>query len=125
MKIQYLIPLGLFLACLMAACKKEKPQPYSYWTINGQEYSSNNVEKAIGKDIALLGSRDNDRFDISFRFGRFPTSGTWPIIKTQTNDPSFAGVYFYLGISDLSNGIYILKIHSKTNTPEYIKFNKQ
>ena len=81
-----------FCICLtvVTACnnrdKKEivisepKPKPYSYWKINGQEFSSNNVEGGSGKAISIFLSHDSVRFDLSFNLPFFPDDGNWPIL---------------------------------------------
>lgn len=84
------------ISLLFIACKKETPKQYSYWKINGTEYSSNNVEMYEDKSGSGFECRDNIGFSIGFRYSKLPRSGAWPIIKTETNDPSFAEVYFYV-----------------------------
>ena len=84
--------LSLICFCLsfLAACSNRdekvivipepKPKPYSYWKINGQEFSSNNVEGGSGKAISIFLSHDSVRFDLSFNLPFFPDDGNWPIL---------------------------------------------
>lgn len=100
----------LAIGTLLIACNKEKPKQYSYWTINGQEYSSNNVEAAEGhnRPLAILGSYDSVRFDISFKQGYLPTEGNWPLATlSSSNDPTKANMGFYFGTTP-----YIVSEHN-------------
>lgn len=90
----------LAISTTLIACNKEKPKQYSHWTINGQEYSSNNVEVAEGhnRPLSILGNYDSIRFDLQFIQGYLPTEGSWPLATESTvNQPSKATLAFYLG----------------------------
>ena len=99
MNTKYLLPKVLCLACIWLACKKEAPKQYSYWTINGQEYSSNNVDAEEGhnRPYSSFGSHDHVRFDMSFKQGYLPIEGSWTLITPSTiGNPDRAYLAFYI-----------------------------
>ncbi|HTO15749.1 MAG TPA: hypothetical protein VLZ83_08255 [Edaphocola sp.] len=108
---------------LFNSCKKEKSKQYSYWKIDGIEYKSNNVEIAIGHQIASMGSRDSDRFDLRYYRPSFPTSGEWLIVKQNlSQNPEWVSMNFYLGnkIYHISpNEIKYLNVTSNNNKVQF------
>lgn len=90
----------LAITILLIACKKDEPKQYSYWTVNGQEYNSNNVEAVEGQNrpLSILASHDQIRFDLRFQLGYFPIADSWPLATAATIDqPMLATLGFYLG----------------------------
>lgn len=120
MNAKYLLPTGLGLACIWLACNKEKPKQYSYWTINGQKYSSNNVAATEGhnRPLSVLSCHDSIRFDLHFMQGYLPTEGSWALATlSSSNDPSNAILGFYFGPTP-----YIVSEHN-TNHLEASVYN--
>lgn len=85
--------LLLLLATFLFACKKEKNKPYSYWTVNGEEYSTNQTKLTIGKartDLGVDGTQDAVR--LSFDFSGLPQSGTYLVTNSGLSNPNFIHV---------------------------------
>jgi len=84
---------------VFVACKKEESRQYSYWVVNNDSFSTNEVNVTIGKAIALLTSNDkNNRFTISFDISMgesLPSTGQFPIRRGILQHPDSAVVNFY------------------------------
>lgn len=111
MNAKYLLPTGLCLACIWLACNKPIPVPkqYSYWNFNGTEYRTNHVDTYENRAGSGLRCHDSIGFSISFRYSRLPRGGEWPIKKTETSDPAYVAVYFYLERRE--NNYYKMSAH--------------
>jgi hypothetical protein len=125
--------LGLFLV----ACHKDKkhdpePEPiirqYSYWTVNGDSFSTNHVEATIGKArMDLYSENAANLFFISFNFGfELPKNGNFTI--SHLNDPdsaNFAYVHVSFHYHDsvfliANNEHAILSAHFANDKAQYI-----
>lgn len=102
---------GLCLTAMLSACNKPIPIPkqFSSWNFSGTEYRTNNTDKYENKAGSGLRCHDSIGFSISFRYSRLPRGGEWPIKKTETSDPAYVAVYFYLERRD--NNYYKMSAH--------------
>lgn len=84
--------LLFFFTC----CKKSDNRQYSYWYVNKDSFSSNNISLDIGKAIAVLQCLDSkNNFTIGFHFPYLPTNGTFPILLGSSHNPDSVNVVFY------------------------------
>lgn len=86
-------PTILLLLCLtLFACKKEKNKPYSFWTVNGKEFKTNETQVYYGK--AAIEFRSSVMFPNGF-FIYFQNTGSFPnrdsILMDSTNNPLSVG----------------------------------
>jgi len=99
--------LFLVLVWSIASCKPDPmPKPddkntskqYSYWVVNEDSFSTNEVTIAIGKAESGMGNNQSNRennFSISFNIGyKLPVSGYFNLAKEQTQDPDIVGIGF-------------------------------
>ncbi|HRP88816.1 MAG TPA: hypothetical protein PKX92_02130 [Edaphocola sp.] len=58
------------IIALLASCGKKNKKQYSYWKVNGVEYSSNNVTAIEGymRPISRISCQDKIRFSIGFKY---------------------------------------------------------
>ncbi|HRP89386.1 MAG TPA: hypothetical protein PKX92_05060 [Edaphocola sp.] len=86
------IIITLATIILLTSCGKKNKKQYSYWKVNGVEYSSNNVTAKEGymKPISRISCQDKIRFSISFSIGEFPENGEYPLAYFPTNNPDYA-----------------------------------
>lgn len=99
--MNYLIPI-LFAILLLFSCKKEKPKPFSYWKINGLDYSSNDVEhvedkagfyfRSAGSNWFHFSSRSAGNWSHGFSIGRHTLT-----TDTSSNDPELLHAAFSVG----------------------------
>ncbi len=82
------------IIALLASCGKKNKKQYSYWKVNGVEYSSNNVTAIEGymRPISRISCQDKIRFSIGFNIGEFPKNGEYPLAYFYTQNPDFAGL---------------------------------
>lgn len=77
---------------LFNSCKKEEPKQYSYWTVNGQQYSSNNVIQSETKAGASI-IESNGKFILRFGFMNLPEKSMF-ILKNGTINPDYTLLSF-------------------------------
>lgn len=77
--------LLLLFTIMLFACKKEKNKPYSYWTVNGQEFKTNETEVYYGK--AAIEFRSSETFPNGF-FIYFKNTGSFPNLDSILIDTS-------------------------------------
>jgi hypothetical protein len=95
MKPSPLLLLFIFLLSF-ANCKKKDNRNYSYWQVNQDKFSSNNVSVDIGKAIASFSCNDFvNNFTIAFHFSFLPLTGTYPINKSSNQNPDSVILNFY------------------------------
>jgi hypothetical protein len=103
--------ISFLFTVAIAGCDKKGKNQYSNWTIDGENFSSNNVTTVIGKARMDMGCSDVNRFGISFNLGfELPTAGSFAIQHISGQDPDSVSVGFYKGslfyvISPSSAGI--------------------
>lgn len=75
----------IVVLCIFIACKKEEVKQYSYWKIDGKEYSSNNVwvnggERGDGRRNLVSGG--DESFSIGFNTGisSLPDQGVFLLV---------------------------------------------
>ena len=88
----------ILLVITLFGCKKVEKKQFSYWKINGQEYSSNNVEANSGKAIAIISSHDSDyRFNLTFyNLSFYPTDRYFFLERENASqNPSIATLSFF------------------------------
>jgi len=102
-----IIFLFLVLVWFIASCKpdptpkpddREPPKQYSYWVVNEDSFSTNDVALDIGKGTIRMGSNNDVKnyFRLQFNFGyQLPVSGDWPLSSVETQDPQMAEISFY------------------------------
>ena len=86
-------PAILLLLCLVLfACKKEKKKPYSYWTINGEDFKTNQTQIYYGiAAIEFSSSNVPPGFFIYFiNTNSFPNLDS--ILMDSTNSPLSVGL---------------------------------
>jgi hypothetical protein len=90
-----LLPLLFVLA--FAACNKKDKKQFSNWTVNGENFSSNDVTSSIGKVICALQCNDfNNNFSFGFAIGgELPKEGSFVISHVETNAPDKTVLSFY------------------------------
>ena len=95
--------LILLIILLLFACKKETPKQFSYWKMDEQTYSSNNVTTSIGKAIANVNCHDRNRFDITFYSfsishpNSLPDAGEFLLVKDNpTQKANMVLLYLYI-----------------------------
>ena len=89
--------LIVFLTFILFACNKTEKKQFSYWKINGQEYSSNNVTSSIGKAVANIDCLDKNSFDVTFQLPFLPTDRNLRITNQINNQSSdLVKLNFYL-----------------------------
>lgn len=74
--------LLLFLA--LFACNKEKKKPYSYWTVNDEEFKTNETQVYYGK--AAIEFKSSETFPNGF-FIFFQNTGGFPNLDSILIDP--------------------------------------
>jgi len=76
----------LLLLCLaLFACNKEKKKPYSYWTINGEEFKTNETQIYYGN--AAIEFRSSNLFPAGF-FIYFQNNRSFPGLDSILMDSS-------------------------------------
>lgn len=113
-----IVLFSVVLTIAFCSChKKEKPTPednrqYSYWTVNEDSFSTNQVYSTIGKAIAAITSDGFENgFDITFNFGyELPKNGSFQI-DCDSYSPD------YICISIVYNGVG----YHKTSVPAYLQ----
>jgi hypothetical protein len=91
-------PLLLLFICLLsfANCKKKDNRNYSYWQVNQDKFSSNNVKLDIGKAITVLSCSDNgNNFNFTSLYSHFYTPGIYPLKQSSSYNPDSVGACFY------------------------------
>lgn len=112
---QKLMLLFFSALTLLLGCKK-KP-PYSYWTVNGDSFSSNDVDATIGKAVAIFGSNGiSNSFSISYYGGYFPVNDT--LLINPGNGPDLSGIH----ISFYYNTKFLI---ISPNTKSYLEASEQ
>ena len=94
-KLSYILYVLLLLS--FTNCKKKDTRNFSYWQVNQDKFSSNNVNVDIGKAIASIGINEiNNSFQITFHFPSFPLSGSFPLAGRYSNaHPDSVTMNFY------------------------------
>ncbi|HRP88957.1 MAG TPA: hypothetical protein PKX92_02850 [Edaphocola sp.] len=90
----YKIIITAVAIILLASCGKKNKKQYSYWKVNGVEYSSNNVtaEEGYMKPVCYISCQEKNSFTISFSIGEFPKNGEYPLAYFYTQNPDYAGL---------------------------------
>jgi hypothetical protein len=95
MKPSPLLLLFIFLLSF-ANCKKKDMRNYSYWQVNQDKFSSNNVRLEQGKVVTVLACSDNgNNFTIYSEYSRIKIPGTYAIKQSSSNNPDSISVGFY------------------------------
>ena len=96
MKNKFILPF-LLITLSLAACGKKDKKQFSTWTVNGENFSSNEVEASLGKVICALSSNDfNNRFSFGFAVGvELPKQGNFLISHVKNYDPDKVVLSFY------------------------------
>lgn len=100
----------VLIALLFSACNKNGKNRYSQWSVNGEDFSTKDVEAIIGKGACILTNNDKQNgFFLIFRSsGSLPDQGAY-LMKYLSNPQS--------GI--VSIGIYYNgQIYTPSQTPE-------
>jgi hypothetical protein len=92
-------PILLLIICILffANCKKKDTRNYSYWQVNQDKFSSNNVSVDIGKAISTVGINEIiNSFHITFHFSTLPISGNFPLAGRYSHaHPDSVTLNFY------------------------------
>lgn len=88
--------IPILLLVLISACDKKSKKQYSNWNVNGENFSTNDVEATIGKAVTALDAKDlKNRFNLVFNIGfELPTSGTFDL-NTFAPGQQLCGLGFY------------------------------
>ena len=116
--------LSLILVCssflLLANCKKKDTRNFSYWQVNQDKFSTNEVSVGEGKAIhELCATNLSNRFCFSFNLGYFPVSDSF---KIDCSLNAFNWVCFaitYNGIGYVNPRNSYLKAISVNGNPQY------
>ncbi|HRP88814.1 MAG TPA: hypothetical protein PKX92_02120 [Edaphocola sp.] len=88
------------IIALLASCGKKNKKQYSYWKVNGVEYSSNNVDLSIGRFVYVLQeTNSNNWFILTFYGGDFDFQNTNKILLNRNNPnqtPTKGTLSFYV-----------------------------
>lgn len=109
----------ILIVIAFSACTKAEKKQFSYWKINGQDYSSNNVESSLGKPSATISCHEVNRFDLYFFKSYFPTSGTWLMVRDVNHNTELVSMNFYLG-----SKVYIISVNENKYLIASLKNNK-
>ena len=119
MKHSPLLPLFICLLSF-ANCKKKDNRNYSYWQVNQDKFSTNDVSVEEGKGIHQFYAQNlSNRFWITFNLGYFPVSDSF---KIDCSLAAFSWVCFvvnYKGISYINPNKSYLKALSVNGNPQY------
>jgi hypothetical protein len=76
------ITLLLGIVLLIDACKKDEKSQYSYWQVNDDKFSTNDVTRRIGgKESSLRANNASNNFSLSFAgSGWFPPPDSCPVL---------------------------------------------
>jgi hypothetical protein len=95
MKHSPLLLLFIFILSF-ANCKKKDMRNYSYWQVNQDKFSSNNVRLEQGKAVTVLACSDNgNNFTIYSEYSRIKIPGTYAIKQSSSNNPDSISAGFY------------------------------
>ena len=116
--------LSLILVCssflLLANCKKKDTRNFSYWQVNQDKFSTNEVSVGEGKAIhELCATNLSNSFCFSFNLGYFPVSDSF---KIDCSLNAFSWVCFtitYNGIGYVNPRNSYLKAISVNGNPQY------
>ncbi len=93
-KLSYI--LYVFLLLPFTNCKKKDTRNFSYWQVNQDKYSSNNVRFDKGKAITVFSCSDiGNNFYFSSIPSHFYFSGIYPFKQSASNNPDSISVAFY------------------------------
>ena len=93
-KLSYILYVLLLLS--FTNCKKIDTRNFSYWQVNQDKFSSNNVRLEQGKAVTVLACSDNgNNFTIYSEYSRINTPGTYAIKQSSSNNPDSISVSFY------------------------------
>ncbi len=98
MKNKFILPL-ILIALSFSACDKKGKQQYSNWTIDGKNFSTNEVNNTNGKALTFLSTTDKyNGFSFSFYIGgALPQQGSFQMVyDPASSDPSIVSVAFFI-----------------------------
>ncbi len=93
------ISLIVIVSIICTACKKDKPRQYSYWKINGQEFSTNDTKYSIaknGSDLTSYGSNSFSFYNLGYGVPSTAFTVGQHLLSPDTisNDPELLHAYF-------------------------------
>ncbi len=120
-----LIVITIFI--LLTGCRKKDSPQYSYWRVNTDSFSSNEVNVDRGKARTDLETKTIDNgFGFTFYLNHLPTFGTFFITNTIIQHPLYVGMdihykgnYFNVA-QDLRNKIVAKEVNGKA---QYLLLN--
>ena len=117
-KLSYILYVLLLLS--FTNCKKKDTRNFSYWQVNQDKFSTNEVSVGEGKAIhELCATNLSNRFCFSFNLGYFPVSDSF---KIDCSLNAFNWVCFaitYNGIGYVNPRNSYLKAISVNGNPQY------
>lgn len=91
-----LLTYFVLVAFLVSGCDKKETKPYSRWTVNGEEFTTNEVVAAAGKTQAGMSSQDaGNRFQVTFTIGELPRSGTYDLNMAVPGQMCVINFYYH------------------------------
>jgi hypothetical protein len=115
------IPI-LCIISLFTCCKKKNDNPYSFWTVNGKNFKTNDVSIAKNPVVFDWGTTSiKNGFSFSFSYGRYQTGRI--SLGCSTHDPAygcFGIVYNDTGYGAKYNDGYYMQASMVNNRMQYV-----